>query len=104
MAGTIRQKNPKPKRRLFMHHKNIKLIIRKQLKKQCPGWNRLSKRGKKELARLVLTEVVDEYDFCQEIASTKEELLGIEEQIPAKGTAIPERHPLREFLTLKGEC
>jgi hypothetical protein len=24
----------------FMHHKNIKNIIRKQLKKQYPNWNR----------------------------------------------------------------
>jgi hypothetical protein len=34
-----------------MHHKNIKLAVRKQLKKQFPDWKRLSRKVKKELAR-----------------------------------------------------
>jgi hypothetical protein len=65
-----------------MHHKNIKLIIRKQLKKQFPNWKRLGKKQKKDMARNVLTEVVAEYDFKQVIDAPKEELLGIEEQLP----------------------
>ena len=68
-----------------MHHKNIKLIVRKQLKKQFPNWKCLPKKTKKELARKVLAEVVAEYDFKQEIEAPIEELLAIETQFPAKG-------------------
>ena len=39
-----------------MHHKNIKLLVRKQLKKQYPNWNRLNRKIKKEIARKVLAE------------------------------------------------
>jgi hypothetical protein len=46
-----------------MHHKNIKRIVRKQLKKQFPNWKRLRKKIKKEFAQKVLEEVVAEYDF-----------------------------------------
>jgi hypothetical protein len=68
-----------------MHHKNIKLIIRKQLKKQFPNWNRLPKKMKKKLARQVLAEAVAGYDFKQKIEAPIEELLAIETQFPAKG-------------------
>ncbi len=68
-----------------MHHKNIKLIVRKQLKKQFPNWKRLPKKAKKELARKVLAEVVTEYDFKQKIEAPIAELLAIETQHPAKG-------------------
>ncbi len=68
-----------------MHHKNIKLIVRKQLKKQYPDWNRLKKKTKKEIIKKVLAEYVSEYDFSQNIVATAEELLGIEQQIPDKG-------------------
>jgi asparagine synthetase A len=30
-----------------MHRKNIKFIVRKQLKKQYPNWNRLSRKENK---------------------------------------------------------
>jgi hypothetical protein len=68
-----------------MHHKNIKLAVRKQLKKQFPNWKRLPKKAKKELARNVLAEVVSEYDFKQEITVPLAELLAIETQFPTKG-------------------
>jgi hypothetical protein len=68
-----------------MHHKNIKLIVRKQLKNQFPNWKRLPKKNKKELARKVLTEVVAEYDFKQEVNTPVDQLLAIEGQHPAKG-------------------
>lgn len=68
-----------------MHHKNIKLIVRKQLKKHLPNWKRLSKKAKKELARKILAEVAAEYDFKQEIKASTAELLAIETQLPAKG-------------------
>lgn len=65
-----------------MHHKNIKLIVRKQLKKHFPNWKRMGKKQKKDIARKVLAEAVAEYDFEQVIDVPKEELLGIEEQLP----------------------
>jgi hypothetical protein len=68
-----------------MHHKDIKLIVRKQLKKQYPNWNRLIRREKKEIAEKVLAELAAEYDFKQTVTAPKEELLGIEQQMPTKG-------------------
>ena len=65
-----------------MHHKNIKLSVRKQLKKQYPNWKRLGRKLKKEIARKILAEAEAEYDFKQAIDVPEEELLGIEEQLP----------------------
>jgi hypothetical protein len=69
----------------FMHHKNIKLIIRKQLKKQYPDWNRLKRKVKKHIIREVMTEYASDYDFSRDIATPRSELLGIEQQVPVKG-------------------
>ena len=85
MEGRLYQKIPKSKKRLPMHHKNIKLTVRKQLKKQFPSWKRLPRKIKKELAKKVLTEVVSEYDLKQVVDAPIEELLGIETQSSAKG-------------------
>ena len=68
-----------------MHHKNIKLIVRKQLKKQYPNWNRLNRKEKKEIAQKVLLELVAEYDFNQAVTAPHEALLGIQQQMPTKG-------------------
>ena len=68
-----------------MHHKNIKYAVRKQLKTQFPNWRRLDRKTKRTLATQVLKEVVAGYDFNQPITSTKEALLGIEEQSSYKG-------------------
>jgi hypothetical protein len=68
-----------------MHHKNIKLIVRKQLKNRFPNWKRLPKKIKKDLARGVLAEVIAEYDFKQEVNTPIDQLLAIEGQHPAKG-------------------
>ena len=69
----------------FMHHKNIKLLVLKQLKKQYPNWNRLGKKIKKEIARKVLAEVTAEYDFKSDITASPSELLGIKQQVTATG-------------------
>ncbi len=69
----------------FMHHKNIKLIIRKQLKKQYPNWSRLQRKVKKHIIQEVITEYVYEYDFGRAVAAPRKELLGIEQQVPTKG-------------------
>jgi len=68
-----------------MHHKNIKLMVRKQLKNECPNWKRLPRKEKKELANNVLSEVVAEYNFKKDVEAPLEELLAIETQLPAKG-------------------
>ena len=65
-----------------MHHKDIKLIIRKQLKKRFPNWSRLNRKRKKELAKAICKAVVNGYDFDRELHVPIEELIGIEEQIP----------------------
>ena len=68
-----------------MHHKDIKLSIRKQLKRQYPNWKRLNRKTKKAIARKVLAEVSAEYDFGQDIRTSPKELLVIEQQIPTEG-------------------
>jgi hypothetical protein len=68
-----------------MHHKHIKLLVKKQLKKQYPRWKRLTKKEKKKIAKKVIDEVIKLYDFTQPINATTEELLGIEEQVPTLG-------------------
>ena len=68
-----------------MHHKNIKLIVQKQLKNQYPNWNRLNRKTKKEIVRKVLDEAVSDYDFSGDVVTQPEELLGIEQQVPSKG-------------------
>lgn len=68
-----------------MHHKNIKRLVGKQLKKHFPNWKRLPKRIKKDISNQVLAEVGSEYDFSKEVTTPREELLGIEEQFTAKG-------------------
>ena len=79
-----------------MHHKQIKALIRKHLKKTYPNWKRLSKKQKKTLAKQVLHAVVDDYDFQQEISMPHEALLGIEEQVPTEGMLTLEE--MREFV------
>ena len=69
----------------FMHHKNIKLIVRKQLKKQFRNWNRLNRKEKKEIAQKVLAEIDAEYDFDRAVDAPREALLGIQQQMPTKG-------------------
>jgi hypothetical protein len=68
-----------------MHHKDIKAKIRKQLKIQYPNWKRLSRKKKKAVAKMVLDEVVNGYNFSQEIKTPMAELLGLEEQSSFSG-------------------
>ena len=58
-----------------MHHKNIKLRVRKQLKVQYPRWNRLNRKTKKEIARKVLIELITDYDFSSDITASHKEYL-----------------------------
>ncbi len=64
-----------------MHHKNIKVIVKRQLKKDHPNWRRLTKKEKKVLSKQVTEAVVNDYNFKQEIDTPVEELIGIDNQI-----------------------
>lgn len=64
-----------------MHHKNIKVIVKRQLKKDHPNWRSLTKKEKKALAEQVTEAVINDYDFKQEIDTPVEELIGIDNQV-----------------------
>ena len=68
-----------------MHHKDIKAKVRKQLKIEYPNWKRLSRKKKKAVAKMVLDEVVNGYNFSQEVKTPMAELLGIQEQSSLAG-------------------
>jgi hypothetical protein len=68
-----------------MHHKHIKLLIKKQLKRKYPHWKTLTKKQKKAITKKVVEEVTAHYDFTQPVTAPIEELLGIEEQVPIAG-------------------
>ena len=65
-----------------MHRKEIKKIVKKQLKEKYPHWGGIRGKEKKSIAKKVLDEIVKGYDFEQTIQTPIEELLGIEEQVP----------------------
>jgi hypothetical protein len=64
-----------------MHHKNINLIVKRQLKKDHPDWHSLTKKEKKKLAKQVTEAVIKDYDFKQNIDAPVEELIGIDDQV-----------------------
>lgn len=68
-----------------MHKKNIKRLVKKQLKYNHPHWKKMQKKAKKILLDQVTKEVMADYDFTQTLNIPIEELTGIEDQIPSKG-------------------
>ena len=74
-----------------MHHKNIKAIVRKQLKVNYHHWNRLNKKTKKRIAKKVLEEIKRDYSFDDEIKISEAELLGMENQLPTPGISMDKR-------------
>ena len=68
-----------------MHHKEIKAIVRKQLKSQYPNWRKLTKKEKKSIAKSVLNEVISTYDFNEPVSIPFEELVGIQSQVNPQG-------------------
>ncbi len=60
-----------------MHDKNIKRLVKKQLKKQIPNWSRLIRKEKKALAKRVLEEVERGYSFNEESKVPMNELLSM---------------------------
>ena len=59
-----------------MHKKDIKRIVKNQLKNEFPNWKRLSRKKKKALAKQVLKEVVKNYSFANEVTAPLNELTG----------------------------
>jgi len=79
-----------------MHRKDIKAQIRKQLKTEYPNWQRLNRKEKKQIARKVLAEIFDSYDFSKEIETPVPELIGLSNQQPTKGILTIEQ--MTEFV------
>ncbi len=68
-----------------MHIKNIRRLIKKQLKYNHPYWKKMKKKSKKELIKQVVDEVLKDYDYSQTLNLPIEELTGIEDQTPVGG-------------------
>ncbi len=68
-----------------MHEKNIRRIITNQLKIDFPNWKNMTRKSKKELTREIMIEVVDNYNYSQELGLPIEKLTGIEDQSPSAG-------------------
>jgi len=66
-----------------MHKKDIKRLIKNQLKSAHPDWHKLPRKAKKELISQITTEIMNDYDFEKELNIPIEELIGIEEQAPS---------------------
>jgi len=77
-----------------MQVKDIKLTVKKQLKAKFPGWKRLCKGRKRELAKQVLEEVMAEYDFSSAVSAPLHELTGVPE-VPAGVIPLSE---MEEFI------
>ena len=65
------------KKDIFMHEKNIKRTISKQLKKQFPNWKRLPRKQKKAIASQVKEQVLQEYSFDEALLPSLPELTNI---------------------------
>jgi len=68
-----------------MHHKDIKRIVKEQLKSNFPNWRSLNRKKKKKIAREIVEKVSNAYDFSQQLSIPVEELTGIEDQVPTAG-------------------
>ena len=93
-----------------MQKKDIKAKVRKQLKTKFPNWQSLTKKEKKAIAQKVLNEIVNTYDYSQEIETPMPELIGLSEQQPTKGimtieqmAKFVEAHQTEFFLRLYGK-
>ncbi|MCI5168276.1 MAG: hypothetical protein D3903_19850, partial [Candidatus Electrothrix sp. GM3_4] len=66
-----------------MKEKDIKRIIRKQLKSEHPNWKRIHRKRKKEIIKEITDAVAADYQvFDEELGIPIEELIGIEQQQP----------------------
>lgn len=72
-----------------MQEKDIKRLVKKQLKKKFPHWKRLSRQEKKRFAEQALEEVTSSYPYDQKVDARLNELTGTP-MIPAGVIALGE--------------
>jgi len=58
--------------------KDIKRLVKKQLKKTHPNWNRLRKKNKKAVIKNIAIDIYKNYDFNNQEVIPKHELFGID--------------------------
>ena len=68
-----------------MHTKNIRKKVIKQLKYKHPNWRTMTMKAKKKLAKKVVDEVVQSYDYSRSVNLPVEQLTGIEKQTSLRG-------------------
>jgi len=68
-----------------MHGKNIRRLVKKQLKQKHPHWKKMRRKTKKKLLKDIMDEVLLDYDYSQSLNIPIEELTGIQDQVPTKG-------------------
>jgi hypothetical protein len=74
-----------------MHRKNIRRIITAQLKKNLPGWKKMTGKSKKELTGEIVIEAADSHDCSRTVDIPAGELTGTEDQGPSEGIrSLPE--------------
>lgn len=74
-----------------MHRKDIKKLVNKQLKTNYPKWTSLTREEKKRLAKSVVDELLQDYDYSKALELPIEELTGIDNQKPLAGIrSLPE--------------
>lgn len=84
-VGTYKNNKPKHKNRGNMHQKNIRRLVKKQLKINHPHWKAMKKKEKKKVIKQIMDEVINDYDFSQTLNVPIEELTGIEDQVISRG-------------------
>ena len=80
-----------------MNKKDIKAHIRNQLKQEYPGWDKLNKKKRKEIAREVLIEVKRQYESGELAPVSIEEQLNIK-PLPANVMTIEQ---MEAFIEMK---
>ncbi len=90
MGGHSYQREFNPKRRLYAsqgyqahHSKTTKKAISKL--EISADFERIKRKIKKQIIQEVIAEYVNDYDFSQDVAAPRKELLGLEEQVPTNG-------------------
>ena len=65
-----------------MQRKNIKRLVKRQLKYNHPNWKKMKKKAKKQSLKQVMDEMMNAYDFSQPLNIPIEELTVLEDQVP----------------------
>ena len=60
------------------HIKNIKRLLRKRLKKECPHYKSLTKKQKRNILSQILNEIIGKYDINQPVNADRYDLCNID--------------------------